>query len=240
VLVDSHQGFVVQTRQAPWPSTPNTSVNKAVATRMGKTSVALCLEPTRLLIDGRRRMLRDGKSLSLPGSVDISRSGNVYVITSPRGETVHAELHSGWINVTVGLGNSSPATVRGLLGNVNGRTDDDIATAGGTVLTQPVSFTDLYRGYTDSWRVRPDQSLLCGNGKTRSGSPEKPFYANDLDRKEFERAHAVCAAAGVRAEPLVDACTLDVGVLRNEAAARVFVRAPPPIAVMQPGSRPYR
>lgn len=240
VLVESPPGFVVQTRQAVWPSRPNTAVNKAVATRMGGTRVALCLEPTRLLVDGRRRVLRDGRSLSLPGGVGISRSGNAYVIASPRGETVRAELYNGWINVQVGLGNAPSATVRGLLGNVNGRTDDDIVTAGGTVLTQPVSFAELYRDYTDSWRVRAGQSLLCENDKIESGRPERPFYANDLDRKEFERAHAVCAAAGVRTAPLVDACTLDVGVLGNEAAARVFVRTPPPVAVMQPGSRASR
>jgi Pro-kumamolisin, activation domain/von Willebrand factor type D domain len=238
VLAESGPGFVVQTRQAVWPRRPYTAVNKAVATRMGTTSVALCIEPTRLLVNGSQRMLRDGKSLSLPGAVKVSRSGDVYVISNRRGETVQAELYSGWINVSVGLGDAPPATVRGLLGNINGKTEDDIATAGGTVLAQPVWFRDFYRDYTDGWRVRRSQSLLSGCPKTTSGIPDRMFYARDLDPEEHEYARAVCAAAGVRGETLVEACKLDVGVLKDKAAATVFVRTPPPAAVMLP--RPNR
>ena len=42
---------------------------------------------------------------------------------------------------------------------------------------------------------------------------------------------AVCTAAGVKAGPLLEACTLDVAVIGQDAAAKVFVGAPAPIAV---------
>jgi hypothetical protein len=237
VLVEAPSDFVVQTRQASGaPMWPNAAVNKAVATKMGKTSVALCLEPTRFLVDGKPRNLADGKSLSLPDGVSVSRSGDVYVIARQGGEAVEAALNDGWIDVSVGLGHSSQA-VRGLLGNNNGDTADDIWLRNGArALAQPVSFEDLYRRYGESWRVEPGKSLLCGEKKVEYGIPEKPFYAKDLAPQEYARARQLCQTAGVKNEALLDACTLDVTVLNNKSAARVFTGVARPVAIMQPGS----
>ena len=235
ILVQATPDFVVQTRQVSGaPTWPNASVNKAVATRMGKTKVAICLAPARLEIDGKTVKLRDGKSLSLPDGVDISRRGNVYIIADQSGDSVRAELNAGWINVIVGLGRW-PAKVRGLLANANGNVNQ-IETRDGTVLTNPFSFEDLYHRYADSWRVPSNESLLSVCGITGRGIPKKPFYANDLNANAYKRARAVCEAAGVKVESLLDACTLDVAVIGSGTAARVFVGTPAPIAVAQPGS----
>jgi len=228
----------VQTRQASGaPRWPNASVNKAVATQMDKTRVAVCLDPTRLVINGKPDDLADGKSLSLAGGIDVSRSGNVYVISGQGGETVQAELQNGWIDVSVGLGHQPQAKVHGLLGDASGSTADDIATRNGTVLTQPVSFADLYHRYADSWRVAAADSLVCADPKVEPGVPVVPFYANDLDPLEYARVRAICAAAGVKEQTLLDACTLDVTVLADETAARVFARPPNHISVMRPVAR---
>ena len=67
MLAETGPTFVVQTRQASGaPTLPNPPVNKAVATQMRKTSVAVCVAPTRLVIDRKLRSLADGQSLSLP------------------------------------------------------------------------------------------------------------------------------------------------------------------------------
>ena len=109
----------------------------------------------------------------------------------------------------------------------------------GTLLHQPVSFTDLYR-FGDSWRVPSEESLLsqlCGDTKIERANPKKPFYANDLNPKVYERARKICTAAGVKEEALLDACTLDTAVLGDKTAAKAFVRANPPRAVVRLGSR---
>ena len=241
LLADSNTGFVVQTRQASGaPMWPSAAVNKAVATRMGETRVAICLEPTRLVVDGKPETLDSGKARSLPGGVELSRSGEVYVITRRSGETVRAELHTGWINVSVGLGHAPHVVVRGLLGNADGNTADDIATKTGTVLPQPVSFAELYHRYAESWRIPPGESLLCEERRAESGVPEQPFYAVDLNPKTYEHARAVCVAARVEGAALLDACTLDVAVLGEAEAARAFATEPAPVAVMQAGLRPAR
>ena len=194
---------------------------------------------TRLIIDGKRRDLADGASLSLPSGVHIARGGNAYFFTRPSGENVRAEINNGWINVSVGLDHLPQAKVYGLLGNFNGNmSEDDLATRQRVVLKQPLSFDDLYHPYADSWRISPRESLLsqlCGDANVQPGIPSRPFNAENLDPKVYERTRAVCAQAGVRDETLLDACTLDTAVL-GETAVRAFVRARPPRAEVRVSS----
>lgn len=232
VLAEAGSDFIVQTRQESGaPTWPLASVNKAVATQMGKTRVAIYIEPTRLTIDGQPNDLADGKTLSLPTGVRVSRQGNVYVITSQGGDSVQAVLNSTWINVTLGLGQTPQTQARGLLGSPNG-TANALATANGTVLKTPVSFTDLYHSYADSWLVQPNESLFTDPTTMKLGIPDKPFYASDLDPQVYARNRAICTAAGVTTPALLDDCTLDTTVLNDKTAARVFVRPLPIRAVM--------
>ena len=240
VLAEVEPHLVVQTRQVSGaPVWPNATVNHAVAARVGKTRVALCLAPARLIVDGKTTELSDGGSLSLPDDVDVTRRGDVYFITGPDGRSVQAEVNATWINVSVGLGRW-PFKVRGLLGNANGKVNE-IQISDGAVLTNPFPFQDLYHRYADSWRVPADESLLsvCGDREIERGIPGSPFYANNLDPKLRERTRAVCTAAGVKAGPLLDDCTLDVAVIGDDAAAKVFVGARAPLAVgsIAPGVR---
>jgi hypothetical protein len=230
VLAEVDPDFVVQTRQVSGaPTWPDASVNSAVATRMGKTTVAICLDS--LTIDGKTTDLSDGSSLSAPDGVDVSRRGNVYFITSSSGNSVRATVNATWIDVSVGLG-SCRARVKGLLANADGKVNQ-IETRDGTVLTNPFNFEELYHRYADSWRVSPKESLLptCGDREIKHGIPRKPFLARDLDAKIYKRARAVAQRAGVKEGALLDAATLDVAVIGDERAARVFVGMHAPIVV---------
>ena len=71
----------------------------------------------------------------------------------------------------------------------------------------------------------------CGRRQVERDIPRTTFYARDLDPKISERTRAVCEAAGVKGAALLDACTLDVAVIGNDAAAQVFLRAAQPVAV---------
>ncbi len=244
LLAQAGPNFVVHTRQQSGaPTWPNVSVNKAVAARLGRTSVASCAAPMRLLVGGKPNNLADGKSLSLPDGVAVSRNGDVFVIKAKNGDGVRAQVNhtpsNDWIDVTIGLGdNARSANVHGLLGNPQDNSNE-IATREGTVLRQPISFEELYRRYGGSWRLPPEQSLLRCQ-EVRPGIPARPFYANDLTPEQFAQARAICASAGVRAPAALDDCTLDVTVLGNRTAAGVFVHAPTPVVVIKPGERSYR
>jgi len=237
-LAEVDRSFSVQTRQVSGaPTWPNATVNKAVAARFGTTEVAVCLaSPGRdgpgIHVNGKLTLVPDGQTLELPGEVGISRQGNVYQLTSEGGDSVRATVNSTWIDVAVGLGRW-PSSVHGLIANPNGNINQ-IATRDGVVLTSPFNFDELYHRFADSWRVSGDGSMLsvCNGEKgVEAGIPERPFYATDLEPGLRDKAQGVCTAAGVKPGPLLDACTLDVAVIGQDAAANVYVGAIPPAAV---------
>jgi hypothetical protein len=139
ILAQADYDFVVQARQVSGaPTWPNASVNHAVATQMGNTKVAVCLNPDRrLVVNGAVTSLADGESYLTSDGVTIWRKGNVYTIIAENGNSVRATVNSTWVNANVGLGRW-PSNVTGLLANVDGNTNQ-IATRDGTVLTAPFS-----------------------------------------------------------------------------------------------------
>jgi hypothetical protein len=226
VLAQVGSDFEVQARQvSSAPTWPNASVNQAVATRMGDTRVAVCGGPS-LVVDGRPVDLRAGGTVSLSSGVDVSRIGDTYVITDESGNSVRAVAHAGYMDVSTGLG-TWPTAVRGLLGNPDGDVRR-LEASDGTQFSVPLSFDDLYYRYGDSWRVAPADSLLspCGD-KVEVGNPTKPFLADDLAPEIRQRAREICIRAEVT-QALLDACTLDVAVLGEKAAA-AYVGAKAPV-----------
>jgi hypothetical protein len=240
-LAEVAPSFEVQTRQVSGaPTWPDASVNQAVAARFGKTQVAVCLAPgtdsARVLVDGKLTPAPEGKILDLPEGTRLRRQGNVYQIVGEDGNSIRATLNSyntnRWIDVSVGLGRW-PSSVKGLIANVNGNVNQ-IATRDNFVLTNPFNFDELYHRFADSWRVPAKESMLSPCNPERGierAAPKQIFYVKDLGAAVREKALSVCTTAGVRPGALLDACTLDVAVIGEDAAAKVFVGAAAPIAV---------
>jgi hypothetical protein len=242
-LAEVGPGFEVQTRQVSGaPTWPNASVNKAVAARFGKTQVAICPaapeteRTTRVFVDGKLTPVNDGETLILPqGVVGIRRRGTSYLLIGEDGDSVRATVNAyngtTWIDVNVGLGHW-PSAVKGLIANAGGNVNQ-VATRDNLMLTNPFRFDELYHRYADSWRVAEKSmlSVCSGGGPVEHGIPKVPFYAKDLEPNVREKALAVCNAAGVKPGPLLDACTLDVAVIGQDAAAKVFVSTTAPTAV---------
>jgi von Willebrand factor type D domain len=230
LLAQADRDFVVHARQVSGaPTWPDATINSAVATKMGSTRVALCTAQGGLVVDGTPTDVADGATIALASGVDIYRTGNVYLVTDQQGDSIRATLNTTWIDVSVGLG-TWPTKVRGLLANPDGNVKL-LQAHDGTVFDTPISFDDLYGKYGESWRVAPPDSLLSDCGReVEHGNPTKPFFANNLDQGTRDRAGRICVQAGVKEGALLDACTLDVAVLGEKAAA-AYVGATPPIAV---------
>jgi hypothetical protein len=229
-LLETKSGFVVQNRQVSGaPNWPNASVNSAIAAQLGKTKVAVCLAPQRVVVDGKPLPLRQGQVELLTDGTQISFRGNSYLLRGASGDWVKANVNTNYIDVSVGLGRW-PIEAQGLL--VNAKSDpNQVATREGTVLNIPFSFEEFYHRYGESWRVKPAESMLnvCGEAK-ESGLPAKPFYAKDLDPQIAKRVEAICREAGVKG-PLLDACMIDVAFTGKESAARIHARTRQPVAV---------
>ena len=230
LLLQTSSGFIVQNRQVSGaPNWPSASVNSAVAARMGKTQVAVCLNPLALFVDGKFRVPQD-KALVLADGTQITQHGDTYLIRGSSGDWLRASVNPGYIDVKIGLG-QWPIDAQGLLANVKGD-PNFIATREGRILKNPFSFEELYYPYADSWRVNPKDSMLnvCGR-EVKSGVPDKPFFAKDLAPEVAERTLAICANAGVKLGPLLDACMIDVAVIGRAMAAEIYAKTPAPIAV---------
>jgi hypothetical protein len=238
VLAQLGDEFIVHTRQALAVTDPNwiqnATINKAVATQMGKDHVELYIWPARLVVNGRPANLASGRTLSLANGARVSLRGNVYSIVSPEGDSVTATLNNNgkntWMDVVVGLRRSSAHATRGLLGSPAGN-GLDLKLADGTVL-RAVSFTDIYHNFADGWRVAQGKSLLAASPEVRITTPVKPFFASDLDEKTSARARATCVAAGVVAPVLLEDCVLDVAILGDGTAAKVYTFKIPPRTVL--------
>jgi len=231
VLAETGKDFVVQARQVSGaPTWPNATVNKAVATRMGDTRVAVCTAPARIAVDGDVREIGDQQVLSLPTGVDIQRVGNTYVVIDQKGNSLRAVVSDSHIDATVGLGRW-PTEVHGLLANGKGKVNQ-IEARDGAMFSSPFAFEDLYHRFGDSWRVSPRESVLsdCGEPGER-GIPDRPFYSKNLDPQLARHARAVCMEHGVKDRNLLEACTLDVAVIGKDDAADVFVNLRKPIAI---------
>ncbi len=229
--------FAVQTRQVSGaPNWPNADINKEVGARFGKTRVAICQAPTRVEIDGRVRELKDGQSVTLGDGTVVWRNGEVYSARGANGDGIRADVVGPYINLYVGLGHAPTSATRGLMVNPNGN-PNQIATRSGAVLNEPVSFDNLYGVYGDSWRVPREESLMCKDERIETGNPKAPFYAGNLEPQVRERAQKVCNGAGVKVPALLESCIIDVAVLGNENAAKVFTTLPAPVKVGQAGMR---
>jgi hypothetical protein len=206
------------------------SVNSAVATQMGPDSVAVCASDSDLVVDGAVTTLASGQTLSLASGDAIARTGNQYVVTDPQGDSVTAGLNTSldapYLNVNVGLG-TYPEPVSGLLANAPG-TDNELETSTGTIIGTPVDLTTLYDVYGDSWRVPAPKSLVavCG-GQTQNADPTAPFWADELPLTLENQSQTVCTKDGVQNATLLEACTLDVAVLGDGAAAQYEGQAAP-------------
>lgn len=230
-LLQTSSGFTVQNRQVSGaPNWPNAAVNSAIATRIGKTQVVVCLKPQKLVVDSKPVPLRQGKPLVLADGTQITLSGNAYLIRGSTGDWVRATVNPNYIDVKVGLG-QWPIDAQGLLVNVKGD-PNLLATRDGKVLKNPFSFEEFYHHYADSWRVSPSDSMLsvCGE-QVKAGIPNKPFLPGDLSPALAKRNTAICARAGVKKGPLFDACMIDVAMIGSAGAAIVFAKTPTPTAI---------
>jgi hypothetical protein len=230
--------FTVQTRQASGaPTWPDAAVNKGIAVEMGSTVVEVDVEPERLYIDHKQTTLASGKSVLLPTGVQVTSRDGAYIVSDSSGNTVNALPQSNasmsWINVSVGLGQSPLSSAKGLLGNPAGNSRQLFA-ANGKLLNEPISFTDLYELYGDSWRVPEGKSLFTEASRIKAGNPSKPFFARDLTAAQSAHAIEVCKAAGITNQELLDSCTLDTAVLNNDKAVKVFTVIRAPIHVIRP------
>lgn len=249
-LIRSADGqFVVQTRMQPWFGSSTATVNTGVATQVGSQRINVLL-PNVLVIDGE---VVDGTNvdLALDGGRLLRSGDSSIAIFWNTGDFIQITIAGSYINVRAQPDPLRAGQVSGLLGNFNGDPMDDISTADGVVLNQPINIEDLYKIYGESWRITQGESLFFyGAGEsnqtfTDPNFPQNPRTPEQLFTENPQaaiQAQATCQAQGITDPILLEACQLDVFVTGDPGFTAAFldetVAVTPEIAAVVEGSLP--
>jgi hypothetical protein len=116
--------------------------------------------------------------------------------------------------------NDRKGQVEGLLGNYDGIDNNDLRLRSGEPIEK--KFSALYPKFADSWRITNANSLFWYPASqttadyTRMDLPTAPVLIN---YDQYEAAAIVCNSAGVRSEPYLSACIIDVATSGDPAVA---------------------
>jgi hypothetical protein len=217
-------GLDVQARFAPINA--NTSVLDRVATEVGESIVEVGIGDVK--VDGETVSLPSGGLVELDEGATLARHDGTYVLTWPHDDEL---LSMTVTQYTVGFSVPTNMATRGLLGNHNGESNDDLALSDGTTLPADSSATVIHDAFADSWRVTQDDSLFTyGPGESTDTFTDRSFPSNiitigDFTEAEIAAASTVCVNAGVVPGPQFEDCVFDVAVTGDEDYAEAAASA---------------
>jgi VCBS repeat-containing protein len=232
-LVKSASGDLnIQVRQepvtVPWGG-KWVSVNTAAATLVDGRRVGLYVnEPIPLKIDGVATDLANGTSLTL-GAGRIERHQDRYTIIYPSGDRLDVGLYAHsvigkYLNTRIYLADGREGEIAGLLGNNNGDSSDDLTLPDGTVLTQPLSFEQLYGQFANAWRITQAESLFHynpGEGTNTFTDPSFPsqfITIEDLPADKRALAEQIVQELGITDPTLLANAILDIALTDGDPA----------------------
>lgn len=247
VLVKSaSQNIEIQARQQP--QSDDFSLNTALAMNVGGDRVCIYanekpdnISNCALRLNGSPLYITSG-TYYLPHGGTIRYSMNDYVVTWPTGEVATVDVRrSGimsFLNVAVQVFPCSQNDLEGLLGNANGRQNDDFdvrgnnnrptymafSTFGGSQMQQASNEMEkeylafLARDYARQFRVTPTTSLFdYGIGQSTFTYTDESFprvhrTVNDLSPDRQNAARTKCEENGIRGDEL-KGCIFDQAYL---------------------------
>ncbi|WP_293912135.1 hypothetical protein, partial [Deinococcus sp.] len=174
------------------------------------------------------RDLPKGGRIDISGNPTLSATATV---TWPDGNAAVILLQPEVFSfVTLYVPPAIQGTLQGLLGNADGNASNDFKGRDGTSYLSNPSFEQLYKGFGDSWRVQPAESLFrYGAGQstatfTRLDFPPPP---QPIAPPVLTQAEATCRAAGVTDAEAVKDCTFDVAVSQKPELAQSALQYDP-------------
>ncbi len=218
-LTSLDRRIVIQDRMEPIPGTTSVTQNTAVAASVDGDRVAVYANDARPLVVNGVVETRSDLSMRLPYGGIVERHGAIVTVTWLDGSRLSI-VRRGHLDVGFSPAPGVGATLTGLLGSADGNPANDFTTRTGVVLdpNDPAFATKLYSVFGNSWRISQAESLfdyLPGQSTatfTDLSIPTAPATVAGLSDAARTQAAATCAALGVRVQPALDDCLLDVGL----------------------------
>ena len=225
---------VIQARQEPWGTL--VTINTAVAANVDGDHVAVYQkEPAFLMVNGAPERALDIEK-RLPHGGSLQRHGGQVAIDWNDGDRLTVTQVANLLNYSFLPAAGTARKYTGLLGNAGGP-DQVVARDRFAVSRSDPDFNSrLYKQIGNSWRIKQPESLFHywpgeSTAKfTDRNFPPKYVSASSLAADQRTKAESICRSVGVRVQPLLDDCILDVGItgMPAVAAASVGVRVPSP------------
>lgn len=238
VLVESTTGPEIDVQVRTVAVNAYASEIVQVATKLGAAKVTIDgARANALMVDGVAVTFAAGEVTKAFGDGAISRyseNGSEGWLISYSGAAKSALIVldlGDRLDVSFATDPSRASQFKGLLGNFDGNTSNDLALRNGAVLTQPVSFNDFYNTFANSWRVSQAETLLdYPAGKTTTDFTDLTFPPAQVTAADFPAdlvaaAEAAATAAGIT-DPALKAAAVrdylltgDAGFLSSGASA---------------------
>jgi len=219
VLSESTAGspFTVQVRTQPAPGSTVVSLTTAVATSVDGHRLSYDALSDTLRVDGAVVSVDPtvGHRMIGAGAVYQTADGTFQVVYPDGSQALIFDDRGGYLDVSLALSPGRAGQLRGLLGDFDGSTGNDMALRDGTVLTQPLAFTDLYGSFADSWRITTGESLFdyaAGQDTTNVTDLSYPHHVmtlGDFPANLVAAARAQAVAAGITDPTQQNAAVLD-------------------------------
>jgi von Willebrand factor type D domain len=239
--------FQVQIRTAPWYQGAFASVTVAVAASVGANRVTFDLSRQAVVwVDGHPVTLAPGGTpIDLGQGTLQELTASSWAIRWDSGETLLVTNEGSFLDVHTTLTPKAAAgTVQGLLGSHNHNLTNEFVLPNGTLLQQPLSFTDLYTTWANAWRLTQAASLLdYGSGQT-TGSFTDLNYPTDAQPLSLfppelvAQAQSLVAAAGITNPALQQAAVEDYLLTGDKSFITADAQGTAPTAVAQEPTSP--
>lgn len=233
LVKSSEDGLEIQTRMAPWGTSTRVALNIAVAARVGDDRIALYREGGVIRVNGVETDLPEGRT-NLAGGGRVYRMDDSYSVVWPDNSQTRWHFRGDFIEVEVFVPDARRNKLEGLLGDLDGSTDDELVTRDGNAIATPPNFYAFHDGYVESWRVTDAASLFdYGVGETTETYADRSFPSDvatvdNLSLDDRDAAKVVCAAADIDDPTWLSACVLDVGTTGDPRFAEWLARRNPP------------
>ena len=228
MLASSDGTVVIQARQEPPGDATFVTITTAVAAYVAGDRVGVYLDSdVALTVNGEAVAGTDTRSV-LPGGGSVTRHGTSFAIEWPDGSRLDVDRRGSHLDYGFLPDPALAPTLTGLMGTPDGDVTNDLMSRDGALRlgpTDPDFFDQLHGPFGDSWRITQDESLFdYAPGETsatftRLDLPTQPATIQALEPGPRAAAEDLCRAAGVRSEPTLSDCIVDVAATADSSYA---------------------